>query len=59
MSSFMSLQAQRPNINTFQDLASNPDYLPLAFKGASFETYFIVNLFSIFSGKEGQISLPQ
>jgi len=55
----MSLQAQRPNINTFQDLASNPDYLPLAFKGASFETYFIVNLFSIFSGKEGQISLPQ
>lgn len=42
MSSYMSLQSQRPDINTFQDLASNPDYLPLTFKGASLENYFIV-----------------
>ena len=40
--SYMSLRFQRPVINTLQDLANNPNYLPTAFKNVAPENILMV-----------------
>ncbi len=40
----MSLTYQRPEINTFQDLATNPNYQLTTFKGSTAEVIFLVTI---------------
>ena len=42
--SYMSLRFQRPVINTLQDLANNPNYLPTAFKDVAPENILMVQV---------------
>lgn len=45
LTSYMSLTYQRPEINTFQDLATNPNYQMTTFKGSTAEIIFLVIFF--------------
>ena len=42
LASYMSLRFQRPDVSTFQDLATNPNYNPMVIKGSSAELLFLV-----------------
>jgi len=44
MSSYMSLQFQRPDVATFDDLASNQNYQPTTIKGVTAEFIFLVHI---------------
>lgn len=42
ITSFMSLTTQRPEINTLNDVATNPNYQPVVHKGVTAEFIFLV-----------------
>jgi len=42
LTSYMSLTFQRPDINTFEELATNPNYQMTTFKGTTAEVVFLV-----------------
>ena len=47
----MSLTSQRPDINSFKDLATDPGYQPTTIKGTFTERIFLVNIgFKKFQG---------
>jgi len=40
----MSLTTKRPDINSFEELANDPDYRLTNFKGTYIETMFLVHI---------------